>query len=217
MTEPEIEPETQPELDELEPTRRPDPGPEIEELLEQLRPRIKRLLRIYDIPWQDAEDLLQEALIAAFRKWDSIEHREAWFLGTIRNRCMLYWKRRWRNRMEGMDPGDLEAICEPLPPPQERETMLWDLAVIAETIGERHWAMLYLRYGLGLSIPEVAQRLGYCASSIRKLSCRTVAQLQRQMSAGFAPTTPPGKADTDQEAGPKPAYLSGKGFAAAKG
>jgi RNA polymerase sigma factor (sigma-70 family) len=159
-----------------------DPGPEIQELLERLRPRIKRLLCLYNIPRLDAEDLLQEALIAAFRKWDTIQHKDAWLLGTVRNRCMLYWKRRWRERSEGMDPEDLEAVSAPLPPPQEREEMLWDLEVIAETLGERHWAMLCLRYGLGLSIPEVARRLGYCPSSIRKLSCRVVNRLQRQMA-----------------------------------
>ena len=168
------------------PARQPgpedDPGRAIQELADRLRPKIKRILCLYSIPAVDAEDILQEALIAAFRKWDSIQHKDAWLLGTVRNRCMLYWKHRWRERSEGMDPEDLEAVSSPVPPPQEREEMLWDLEVIAETLGERHWAMLCLRYGLGLSIPEVARRLGYCPSSIRKLSCRVVHRLQRQMA-----------------------------------
>lgn len=170
-----------------------DPGQEIQDLLDRLRPRIKRILCLYNIPRDDAEDLLQEALIAVFRKWSSIQHKEAWLLGTVRNRCMLYWKRRWRDRVERMDPESLEAVSAPLPPPQERQEMLWDLQVIAATLGERHWAMLCLRYGLGLSIPEVARRLGYNPSSIRKLSCRIVNRLQRQMAVDLEPPAGPRK------------------------
>lgn len=184
-------------------THRPDSGPEIEDLLRRLRPRIKKILAHFNIPFEDAEDILQEALIAAFLKWPSIENKEPWFLGTVRNRCMLYWKRRWRRRMEGMDPEDLEALCQPQPPPQERDTMLWDLEVIANAVGERHWAVLFLRYGLGLSNAEIAKRLGYCASSIRKLSCRAVSRLQRRVAMRPELPEPPEPPESDAAPSPK--------------
>ena len=46
---------------------------------------------------------------------------------------------------------------------------------------------------LGLSIPEVARRLGYNPSSIRKLSCRIVNRLQRQMAVDLEPPAGPRK------------------------
>lgn len=155
----------------------------LEELLERLRPRFKRILSSYSIPADDAEDILQDVLISAVRQWDAVHNREAWVIIALRNRCVLHWKRRWARRMEGMDPADLEALCEPLPPPQQREEMWWDVEAMAAFLGPRHWALLRLRYGQGLSIDELAERLGYCPASIRKLVSRAVARLRRWLAA----------------------------------
>jgi DNA-directed RNA polymerase specialized sigma24 family protein len=46
----------------------------------------------------------------------------------------------------------------------------------------RHRAVLWLRFGLGLSTEEVAARLGYCPASIRKLTLRSLARLRLAVS-----------------------------------
>lgn len=158
----------------------PAPGSEpFEELLERVRPRIRRLLKSYGIPLQDAEDVLQDALLEALRQWDTIRSMEAWLLGTLRFKCAQYWKRQRTERVRTVAPSVLEDLCEPQSPAQERDAVLLDLRSLTRGLGQRHQAALWLRFGLGLSTNEVARRLGYCPASVRKLTCRALARLHR--------------------------------------
>ena len=89
----------------------PLPPPEssldtLEEHLERVRPQIKKLLRNYDIPLQDAEDVLQDALLVAISKWDTIRHKEAWILGAVRVKCSNYWKKIRNDRLLAVEPLD---------------------------------------------------------------------------------------------------------------
>jgi RNA polymerase sigma factor (sigma-70 family) len=153
------------------------------ELLETIRPRLKRLLQSYDIPPEDAEDLVQEALLDALRKWDAIRAKDVWLLGTVRFKCSNYWKRRRAGRVEAFDLAELEELSGPQSPGQEQAEIALDLRSLTRGLDGRHRAVLWLRYGEGLSTAEVAQRLGYCSSSIRKLSGRCLARLQRWAAA----------------------------------
>jgi RNA polymerase sigma factor (sigma-70 family) len=163
-----------------------DPAPEgepLEEFLARVRPRLKRILKSYDIPQQDAEDLLQEALLDALRKWDAIRNAEAWLIGTLRFKCAKYWQRQRAERVQAVDPPVLEDLCEPQPPAQEHGEALLDLRSLIRGLGHRHRTALWLRFGLGLSTNEVARRLGYCPASVRKLTCRIIARLRRWAAA----------------------------------
>lgn len=162
----------------------PDPDTQtLEEHLERIRPQLKRILRRYDIPLQDAEDIVQEALLDALRKWDTIRHKEAWMLGAVRFKCSHYWKRLRSERVLAVDLPVLEELSPPQAPGQEREEIRLDLYNLTRGLDRRHRAILWLRYGLGLSAGEVAERLGYCPSSIRKLAGRCLVRLQRWAAA----------------------------------
>jgi RNA polymerase sigma factor (sigma-70 family) len=167
---------------------------EIEDLLRRLRPRLRQILASFRVPLADAEDLLQDVLVAAFCKWDSIHSKEAWVIGTLRNTCAVYWKRQRRNRVDGVAAETLESLSEPQPPAQARDELLWDIDAAAESLCRRHRTVLWLRFGLGFSTAEIAASTGYNCSSIRKLTCRSVARLQRELNC--QPT---------RRAGPKPA------------
>lgn len=165
----------------------PIPGTEsepIERFLERIRPRIKRVLRTYGIPPEDAEDVLQEALLDAVRKWDTIQHMETWLLGTLTYKCSNYWRRHRGGRVQTVDTPELEELAPPQPPAQEREAVLLDLHSLMRGLGKKHQEALWLRFGLGLSTEEVARRLGYCSSSIRKLTARSMARLHRWAKGG---------------------------------
>src|SRR4029453_6959458 len=106
-------------------------------------------------------------------------------------------------RVHAVDPPLLEDLCEPLPPPQERDGVMLDLRrltrglgtmhrtpqwrngvslvlrSLTRGLGSRHRTALWLRFGLGLSTKEVARRLGYCPASVRKLSSRALTRLPR--------------------------------------
>lgn len=162
------------------PDSAPAPGPEpLEDLLRRVRPRLKRLLNSSGIPLQDAEDVLQEALLDAIRQWETIRNMEAWLIGTLRIKCSKYWRRQLTERVLAVDPPQLEDLSKPQAPAQERDEVLLDLRSLTRRLTERHRAALWLRFGMGLSTAEVARRLGYCPSSIRKLTCRSMARLQR--------------------------------------
>lgn len=151
----------------------------LRELLEAIRPRLKRLLRSYDIPPEDAEDILQEAILEALRKWGTIRQKDTWLLGTVRIKCSHYWKRRRGDRVEAFDLAVLEELSGPQAPAQEQAEISMDLRSLTRGVDGRHRAALWLRFGVGLSADEVARQLGYSAASIRKLTGRCLARLQR--------------------------------------
>lgn len=150
-------------------------------LLEQLRPRLKQILYRYQIPPEDAEDILQEALLATVLKWERIRNPEAWLVVTLKNRCLIYWRRRRGSLCTSVDDGALELLSEPEEPPQERQHMRWDLDSLMGNLPSRHQDLLRLRYLQGHSPSEVAEQLGYCQSSVRKLASRCLARLSEQL------------------------------------
>jgi RNA polymerase sigma factor (sigma-70 family) len=151
---------------------------ELEQLIENVRPRLKRILHGYGVPPHDADDLLQETFLAVLDKWGSIHNKEAWLIGTLRHRCARYWRQRRSSVLEAVDSARLEVLSQPQPAPQERAALVWDLESVFVTLSARHRAVLWLRFGLGLSTEEVANRLGYCPASIRKLTLRSLARLR---------------------------------------
>jgi RNA polymerase sigma factor (sigma-70 family) len=166
-----------------------EPEEPLAALLERIRPRIRRLLRNYDIPPHDAEDLLQEAIVDVLRRWDTVYHKESWLLGTIRCKCFLYWKHQRKDRVYAVDPPFLEDLCKPQPPNQEQGEILLYMKALTEKLGKKQQAALWLRFGLGFSTQQVAKCLGYRPSSVRKLNIRSLARLYKL--AGLAPPAKP--------------------------
>ena len=151
------------------------------DLLWQLRPRIRHVFSNFHIPSFDAEDVLQDVLVLAYLKWDTIRIKDAWLIGTLRKKCALYWKKQRDDRLQGVDAGTLEELCRPVGPDQERIERRLDIATLTSDLCQRHRVVLWLRYGVGLSASEIAARTGYCGSSIRKLTCRSVARIQKKI------------------------------------
>lgn len=159
----------------------------IELLLRRLRPRLKQVLARYRVPAHDAEDLVQEALVSTIQKWGEIQDPEAWVLVTLRNRCVVYWRKRRNSLYNSVDTVILELLTEPVAAPQERAELLWDLNDLMEALPPRCRKLLRLRYGLGYDPSEVAEKMGYHPSSVRKVARRCMAALTYQMVArGFS-------------------------------
>jgi RNA polymerase sigma factor (sigma-70 family) len=164
----------------------------LDQLLRRLRPRLKQVLGRYRIPVHDAEDLVQEALISTIQKWDVIQDPEAWLLVTLRNRCVVYWRKRRNNLYNSVDTAILELLAEPIAAPQEKAELLWDLNNLLDELPPRCRKLLRLRYGLGFDSTEVAERMGYHPSSVRKVARRCMAALTYEMVArGFTKASLP--------------------------
>lgn len=162
----------------------PIPGPEtLADLLQALSPRIQFLLSRFNIPPEDAEDILQNVAMTALLKWDSIRAKDLWVIGTIRLQCFRYWRRRRTDIILRVESFRLEALSEPVPPIQEQEEQLWDLEKLCRAFSVRHRTLLRLRFWYGFTNEELSERLGYSAGSIRRLSSRALARLQSRLSA----------------------------------
>jgi RNA polymerase sigma factor (sigma-70 family) len=153
----------------------------LESFLRKVQPRLKTLFARYRIPSQDTEDILQQALLALVYQRPSIRDPEAWLVGTIRNKCLLYWREHRRKLYEAVDAAVLEFIAEPTAPAQEGVELRRDLESLLERLPERCRSLLALRYRQGYEPPELAQRLGYSPSSISKITTRCLAALARQL------------------------------------
>jgi RNA polymerase sigma factor (sigma-70 family) len=156
---------------------------ELELFLHQVRPRLKSLFARFRVPPQDTEDILQQALLALIYQLKSVRDPEAWLLGTLKNRCRLYWRDRRRKLYEVMDAAVLDWVAEPSAPEQEHADLVRDLSTVIGRLPERCRSVLMLRYRLGYDSAEIAERLGYSPTSMSKITTRCLAALTRQLTA----------------------------------
>lgn len=154
----------------------------LEPFLKSVRPRMKVLFAHYRIPPQDTEDIVQQALLALLYQRQAIRDPEAWLMGTLRNKCLLYWRERRRKLYDAVDAAVLELMAEPMAPEQEDADVRRDLAMAIERLPERCRALLSLRYNQGYEPPELAKRLGYSPTSISKTTNRCLAALTRELA-----------------------------------
>lgn len=167
----------------------PDPAePSLEDILARMEPRLKRVLARYQIPAQDADDLLQETFLIMITKAETIRNLDAWLLATLANRCIIYWRRHRSRLWDLVDMTILELLSDEETPPQAHTELRCDLEALLSTLPDRCQSVLRLRYGFGCSTAEAAERMGYCKSSIRKVTRRCLAALTEQLlGAGFHP------------------------------
>jgi RNA polymerase sigma factor (sigma-70 family) len=158
----------------------------ISEVLVKVRPALERVLGSYDVPPEDAEDVLQDTYLTLLYKWEKVQCPEAWLIGTLRKKCIMYWRKRRKRIIDAMDAAILELLSEPERPSQERQDLSRDFDRVLCRLPERCQKLLRLRYGLGLGPSEVAERMGYQPSSIRKITSRCLTVLSRELAAvGF--------------------------------
>lgn len=150
-------------------------------ILEKAQPRLRAILARTKIPPQDAEDLLQQTFLSFLQARAEICSPEAWLAGTLRKRCLLYWRARRRRLYDAVDTTLLEWIAEPQEPRQERAVLLDNLRKMIEQLHPRCRGILTLRYQLGLEPKELADRLGYSPASVSKITIRCLAAVTRKL------------------------------------
>jgi RNA polymerase sigma-70 factor (ECF subfamily) len=160
--------------------------PSVEQFLRAMQPRVQRILAQFRVPPEDAEDVVQQALLALVYQWDEIRDPEAWLSGTIRHKCQLYWRGRKRRLYQAMDTVILEWVAGAGEDRQRQRDLKHDLDGLVSRLPQRCQELLRLRYRLGLEPAELAQELGYQRTSISKMTTRCLAALNREMVlAGF--------------------------------
>jgi len=157
--------------------------PPFEDFLKAVEPKLKRLLARNNIPSEDAEDVLQQSLLALLYQWERVRDPERWLFGTVKRNCLMYWRAKRRRVYSAVDVTLLEWLSEPLAPSQERSDLLADLESLIDRLPKRCRRVLRLRYRLGYEPPEVAAKLGYRASSMGKVLNRCLKALARELLA----------------------------------
>lgn len=160
-----------------------EPMSSFDEFLRRMEPRLKRLLGTYRIPPDDAEDVLQQTLLALLYQWDRVRDPECWLIGTLKRHCLMYWRNNRRRIYSSVDLAVLEWVSDPVAPSQERTDLLCDLESLLDRLPSRCKSLLKLRFRMGFEPPEVALRLGYRTSSIGKITHRCLAALSRELFA----------------------------------
>lgn len=154
-----------------------------EEFLKAVEPRLKRLLATYHIPAEDAEDVLQQALLALLYQWERVRDPESWLFGTVKRHCLMYWRKHRRRLYSAVDTTILEWLSRPVAPSQERADLLCDLKNLIDRLPSRCRRLLRLRFLEGYEPQEAAREMGYQASSINKVTTRCLAALSRALLA----------------------------------
>lgn len=161
---------------------RPQPGElRIAELMDEIRPRALWLIGHYRIPPQDADDLLQQTFLAFLYKHADVRDPEAWLLGTLRHKCLRYWRKRKRQAFDPVEEGLLEEALGPEATAQELVDLRHDLELALARLPERCRRILRHRYALGYRATEIAEILGFRPATVRKISSRCLRALGREL------------------------------------
>jgi RNA polymerase sigma-70 factor, ECF subfamily len=153
-------------------------------LFEHARPRLQTLLRRYGVAVEEGEDVLQEALLALWRKRAQVKDYEAWLLSAVRMECLRYRRRAGRQIVSAVDELALEQLAGYDGFAGTDPNLHGDLGRLIRRLPARHRALIHLRYGLGLTPEETAGRLGYRLSSLKKTTTRCLRTLRRQLARG---------------------------------
>jgi RNA polymerase sigma-70 factor (sigma-E family) len=135
-----------------------------------------------------AEDLVQDALVKAFLRWDgrvAIERPEAYVRRTIVNDFVSWRRRRSSSEIVGPVPdrseGDLtEGLAE--------RDRVWQ---VLSQLPRRQRVVLVLRYYEALPDRDIADLLGCAEGTVRSLAARAFSTLRShpELSGGVDPMT----------------------------
>jgi len=152
-------------------------------LVEELGPKLQGILRHFQIPPADRDDVLQDALLALVRRWDGVRHPQYWLLGTLTNCCRLYWRvqRRPSGRfVQAVDDETLELLAGTIQPVQSATPLRLALPRILGRLDVRGRSFLAANMA-GHTPRELGERTGYAADTVRGVLRRARATIRRAL------------------------------------
>lgn len=133
-----------------------------------------------------AEDVVQEVLIRAHARWETIERLdrpEAYVRKMIVNEYLSWRRRSWRLVPSGAGTEvDGRLTPDPAVDHAERDALLAELG----RLPRRQKTVLVLRYYEALSDDEIAEVLGCAPGTVRGYAARALATLRVDLSGALA-------------------------------
>ena len=130
------------------------------------------LARTANVP--DAEDVFQEVFLRYFRhedRFQSDEHRKAWFIRCTVNRCKSLLASPWRRRIVPLETAEEVGVED-----NYREVYSAVLSLPA-----KYRTVIHLHYFEGLSVAEMAQTLNVPEGTIKSQLSRGRALLREML------------------------------------
>lgn len=169
-------------------------------LVDLYAPLIRVWLRKYDVQDSDADDLVQEVLLAVSKDLAKFEHRgqpgdfRGWLKAILVNRLRKFWRARDR-RPQAHGDSDMDTRLAQLDDPSSEMSQIWnhqhDQYVLRQllALAEPHFApttwKAFCRVALDGARPDVvAREMGISRNAVIIAKCRVLSRL-RQESEGL--------------------------------
>lgn len=132
---------------------------------------------------QEAEDLVQTALIKVWRVWDRVEDPESYTRTTILRTFISSRRRKWWGERPTEDAGATQTA-----PGRDVDAEV-DLARLVATLPPRQRAVIVLRFGHDLSERDVAEMLQVTVGTVKSQTSKALASLRRHPQLDALRTT----------------------------
>jgi RNA polymerase sigma-70 factor (sigma-E family) len=157
----------------------PSPAAEVEELFAQHHLRLLRALYLLTGSAAEAEDLLQEAFVKVWQRWERVRTMDD-RAGYLYRTAMNAFRSGWRHRLvELRHPPRAATPRDPIETATERQAVLEAL----RTVPPRQRLAVVLADFLDRSPAEVASVLGVEEATARSLASQGRARVRRELEA----------------------------------
>lgn len=139
-----------------------------------------------------AEDLVQTALLKAWRHWSRIENPDAYLRQTMVNTYTSWWRRRWNSELTTADlPERTVGRAGDRADGAESAEVRADLRAALARLPRRQRAVVVLRFYEDLSVAETADLLGCTEGTVKSQTSKALAHLGADDGlSGHIPTRP---------------------------
>jgi RNA polymerase sigma-70 factor (sigma-E family) len=127
---------------------------------------------------QAAEDVIQDAFLGLFRRWDSLDDPEralAYVRSSVFNGCRSVLRKRARNRQFVLIDPDVESAEARVVLGEEYREVL----VALRRLPDRQREAVALRYCLDMSVDDVARAMGVTEGTVKSATSRGIAAISR--------------------------------------
>ncbi|HEX5995032.1 MAG TPA: SigE family RNA polymerase sigma factor [Jiangellales bacterium] len=138
-------------------------------------PRLLRTAYLLTQDWAQAEDLLQTALVRAWRAWGRIDaDPEPYVRRILVNVYASWWRRRWRQVEQPTSQLPERPTSDEMSRVDKRE-QVWQAIV---KLPRRQRAVLVLRYFEDMTEAQIADAMGISVGTVKSQAAKAMAKLR---------------------------------------
>lgn len=150
-------------------------GDDFDELASWAQTYLRGILKRFRIPYQEHDDILQEALLALYLRLEEagVSRPRAYLQSTVWRRCQGY--RRW-SLSRGEEP--LEGVEIAIDPDQDRLEIDFDVTRCIDQLDRDDQELVWLKIECGYSLEEIAEKRNQTAVAVESAWRRCLQRLR---------------------------------------